>query len=494
MLEDIGREKPGAVGFSTYIWNAPMAWRLCRALKRALPGVVLFAGGPQAESAPRAAFDACGALDYVLRGEGEQVVGPFLETLAQGRDPAGLPGVCCLRQGAWVETPPPPPMAPETWPQVWGQGRMAGLEGRILYVETSRGCPYRCAYCLSAGAGRVRALEAGQAVERLTAMAEGGAGLIKLVDRTFNFDRQRAAQIWRGLIQHSRRTGLLPRYHFEIGAHLLDQESLEVLAQAPPGLFQFEAGIQSANIQTLRAVGRDLPFEAVARPLERVRALGNIPLHTDLIAALPLEDLASFARSFDRTYAIGAEMLQLGFLKVLPGSPLAYRAQEWGIAYEPDPPYEALGTPWLSFEDLCLLKDVEAAVDWYHNSGRYPLALRCLLGARSPFALFSHMARRLRAMGAFDVQRRERERAGYLLEMFGRQPLGELIAHDFLSRGLGAEIPPAAQQAEDAQLRFLLRQKFHPVRGQRVRRYGWDVLAYEQGRPLVRRETVVFYA
>ena len=494
VLEDIGREKPGAVGFSTYIWNAPMAWRLCRALKRALPGVVLFAGGPQAESAPQAAFDACGALDYVLRGEGEQVVGPFLETLAQGRDPAGLPGVCCLRQGAWVETPPPPPMAPETWPQVWGQGRLAGLEGRILYVETSRGCPYRCAYCLSAGAGRVRALDAGQAVERLTAMAEGGAGLIKLVDRTFNFDRQRAAQIWRGLIQHSRRTGLLPRYHFEIGAHLLDQESLEVLAQAPPGLFQFEAGIQSANIQTLRAVGRDLPFEAVARPLERVRALGNIPLHTDLIAALPLEDLASFALSFDRTYAIGAEMLQLGFLKVLPGSPLAGRVREWGIAYEPDPPYEALGTPWLSFEDLCLLKDVEAAVDWYHNSGRYPLALRYLLGARSPFALFSHMARRLRAMGAFDVQRRERERAGYLLEMFGRQPLGELIAHDFLSRGLGAEIPPAAQQAEDAQLRFLLRQKFHPVRGQRARRYIWDVLAYEQGQPLVRRETVVFYA
>lgn len=494
ILENIGRQKPDAVGFSAYIWNSPLVWRLCRALKGALPGVVLFAGGPEAQCDPAAAFAACPQLDYVLSGEGETVTGPFLKALAQGRDPAGLPGVCCLRSDRLCAAPPPAEMDPARWPDVWAQGRLAGLEKRILYIETSRGCPYRCAYCLSASAGPVRALSAQEAVRRLTAMAEAGAQLIKLVDRTFNFDRGRAAAIWRGLIDHSRQRGLMPRYHFEIGAHLLDEEAFRVLEEAPKGLFQFEAGIQSTDPQVLRRVGRNVFFDQLAGPLTRVRQMGTIPLHTDLIAALPGEDLSTFARSFDQAFAIGAEQLQLGFLKVLPGSPMARRADEWGLAFEPDPPYEALRTPQLSFEDICLLKDVETALSWYHNAGRYPLTLKYLLEERRPFALFSDMARRLRAMGALDAQRRERDRAGYLIALYGQGPLCDLVAHDLMCHGLGNEVPPVAAQQEDDELRFLLRQKFRPVRGQRARRCRWDVLAYARGGALIERETVVFYS
>ena len=494
ILEAIGRQKPDAVGFSAYIWNAPLVWRLCRALKRAMPDTVLFAGGPEAECDPAAAFAACPQLDYVLRGEGETVTGPFLRALGAGLDPAGLPGVCCLRGGAPRVAPPPPPMEPIDWPDVWGGERLKGLEKRILYVETARGCPYRCAYCLSASAGKVRSLGVEESLRRLTAMAEGGARLIKLVDRTFNFDKSRAAAIWRGLIRHSRESGLAPRYHFEIGAHLLDEEAFAVLSQAPAGLFQFEAGIQSTDPEVLRLVGRNVPFEALEAPLRRVRELGAIPLHTDLIAALPGEDLKTFARSFDQAYGIGAEQLQLGFLKVLPGSPLRGWARDLGLTYEPDPPYEALSTPQLSFLDICFLKDVETALNWYHNAGRYPLTLRYLLSERTPFALFGEMARKLRAMGALDIQRRERERAGYLLEMYGGGPLADLIAHDLLSRGLGAELPLEIDQKEDAQLRLLLRQKYRPVRGQRARRCQWDVESYEKGGALTRKEKVIFYS
>ena len=494
ILEAIGRQNPDAVGFSAYIWNAPLVWRLCRALKRAMPRAVLFAGGPEAECDPAAAFACCPELDYILWGEGETVAGPFLRALGAGVDPVGLPGVCCLRGGALLSAPPPPPMEPEDWPDVWGGDRLKGLEGRILYVETARGCPYRCAYCLSASAGGVRALGVAQSLRRLTAMAEGGAGLIKLVDRTFNFDRRRAADIWLGLIRHSRQTGLTPRYHFEIGAHLLDEEAFTVLAQAPAGLFQFEAGIQSTDPEVLRLVGRDVPFEALKAPLRHVRELGTIPLHTDLIAALPGENLSTFARSFDQAYMIGAEQLQLGFLKVLPGSPLRRQANALGLAYEPDPPYEVLSTPHLSFPDLCFLKDVKTALDWYHNSGRYPLALRYLLADRAPFALYAEMARRLRAMGALDSPRRERDRALCLLSLYADEALADLVAHDLLSHGLGAELPPELDQKEDAQLRFLLRQKYHPVRGQRARRYRWDVEAYEKGGTLTRREKVIFYS
>lgn len=492
VLEHIGRAAPDAVGFSTYIWNAGMVWRLCRALKRALPGVVLFAGGPEVSGDPAAAFASCDALDYVLSGEGEQVTGPFLAALGEGRDPAACPGVSCIRGSGLSACPPPPPMSPGDWPDVWADGRMEGLEGRILYVETSRGCPYYCRYCLSGGAGGVRALTEGEALRRLCAMAEGGAKLIKLVDRTFNYDRRRAARIWEGLIRHSTRTGTKARYHFEIGAHLLDEEAFRVLGHAPDGLFQFEAGIQSANERALALSGRAIPFEALRDPLVRLMQLGTIHLHTDLIAGLPGEDLASFGRSFDRVFAIGAPQLQLGFLKVLPGSGFRRDAGALGLVYEPDPPYEILRTSDLSFRELCLLKDVETALGWYHGSGRYPLSLKYLLETRSPFALFSDMGRRLRRMGALDSPKKEKDRADLLLQLYPLGPMPDLIAWDAFTLRGGRDLPSSIDRAEDEELRALLRQQFHPVRGQRARRCRWDVEAYARGGALEERERVIF--
>ncbi|MGJ4850540.1 DUF4080 domain-containing protein [Bacillota bacterium Meth-B3] len=490
LLECVAEGAPDAIGFSTYIWNAPLIWRLCRALKLALPGAFLFAGGPEVCEA-RETMEAHPELDGVLSGEGEAALAQLIAALSGGLL-ADVPGLCRRSGGAIVENPPPQPLQTEVWPDAWAGG-LAGLEGRILYTETSRGCPYRCAYCLSGGSGGVRALSAREAVRRLTRMAENGARLIKLVDRTFNFDRARAAEIWRGLIEHSEKSGLKPTYHFEIGAHLLDEAAFEVLARAPEGLFQFEAGIQSSDDGVLRAVGRAVPFEALRLKLMRLKALGRAHLHVDLIAGLPGETTQTFARSFDDAFGVGADMLQLGFLKLLPGSALRRDAEALGIRYEPDPPYEVLSTPGLGFFELCFLKDVERALDWYHNSGRYVHALRWLLTARAPFELFAQIARSLRARGAFDRAQGEQARATLLLELYDAPELRELMTHDLLLAGRRRDLPAALCYEEDGPLRALLRERFRPVRGQSARRYAFDVETFAMGGALERRETVVVY-
>ncbi len=491
LLERIADEEPCAIGFSTYIWNAGLVWRLCRALRLAMPGVTLFAGGPEVAPAARETLSQNPALDCVLAGEGEVALLPFIKALQTGEF-GRVPGLFYRKSGEIMSNPLPAEMESADWPDVWGGG-LCDLTGRILYTETSRGCPYRCAYCLSGMSGKVRSLDAAESISRLTAMARNGAKLIKLVDRTFNFDKDRANEVWRGLIGHSLATGLMPTYHFEIGAHLLDDQAFDVLSRAPKGLFQFEAGIQSSDERVLDAVGRGVSFESLRAPLARVVALKTIHLHVDLIAGLPGETLETFARSFDDAFSVGAEKLQLGFLKLLKGSALRRDAKKLGIVFEPDPPYEVISTPGLSFADLCFLKDVERVLEWYHNSLRYQGAVKYLLRERTPFALFAHLARLLRAGGAFGAEQGEKARAAALLDAFDAPVLREIMAHDLLLAGRRRDLPDALEVQEDRELRALLREKFHPVRGQSARRYECDVEKFLETGELIRQKTVVVY-
>ncbi len=484
VLGDIARQKPDVIGFSCYIWNIDYVMRLCGALRLALPNALIVLGGPEA------AFDAENLLrehvciDAVMSGEGEAVFPALLEAVRDGRSLCGIAGVSARNEREEiVVTPPPAPISPEEWPDVYADGT-AGLERRIVYIETSRGCPYNCQYCLSSREEKVRALPAEESIRRLSALAECGVKLIKLVDRTFNFDRTRAKIIWRGLIDHARRTGLSVRYHFEIAANLLDEESIDLLAQAPEGLFQFEAGVQSASDSVLRQVGRSVPFAPVRDAVKAVGRAGNIHLHTDLIAGLPGEDMTSFARSFDETFELGAQMLQLGFLKLLKGSGLRRDAETLGIVYEPEAPYEVISTREMSFEELCFLKDVEEVLEWYHNSGRYPAALRLLLTKKKPFELFSYLARRCRQDGVMNIEQGERVRAQALLdigsEFADAAMLGDLIRHDLLSCGRRHDLPEALAFRENNEQRAKLRERFHPVRGQSLYEYAFDVRLYAQ--------------
>ena len=212
VLGDIARKKPDVIGFSCYIWNIGYVIRLCRALRLALPEAVIFLGGPEVAHTPEETLGEHPYIDAVLSGEGESVLPAFLEAVRDGRSPARIPGVSVRNaEGTAVVAPPPAPMQAEWWPDAYRDGAK-GLENRILYIETSRGCPYNCQYCLSSRDEKVRALSAEESIHRLTDLAGQGVKLIKLVDRTFNFDRARAKTIWRGLIDHAERTGVSPTY------------------------------------------------------------------------------------------------------------------------------------------------------------------------------------------------------------------------------------------------------------------------------------------
>ena len=497
VLGDIARKKPDVIGFSCYIWNIGYVLRLCRALHLALPETKLVLGGPEAAFAQEELLSENESVDAVLAGEGESVLPLYLSALRDGKSPVGLPGVAARNEeGGIVIAPPPALLKAEEWPDVYAEG-VEGLENRILYIETSRGCPYNCQYCLSSRGEKVRALDAEESVRRLTFLAEKGVKLIKLVDRTFNFDRQRAKLIWRALIDHAARTGVTPTYHFEIAANLLDEESIELLASAPESLFQFEAGVQSASDEVLKNVGRSVPFDPVKEAVLAVRRAGNIHLHTDLIAGLPGEDMASFEKSFDDTFALGAQMLQLGFLKLLKGSGLRRDAEKLGIVFEPEAPYEVISTREMSFEELNFLKDVEEVLEWYHNSGRYPSALRLMLERKRPFELFAHLAREYREKGVLDTEKGEKARAQALLDVGAgfadENKLASLIRHDLLSCGRRRDLPESLRFDESPEERALLRERFHPVRGQSAYTYDFDVRAYaEKGEYIPGRVTVVY--
>lgn len=449
-LRAIRETAPDVVCFSTYIWNAEQVFRLARTLKAALPGLRIALGGPQTAGDVSSLFAQHPAIDALVCGEGERSYPGLLGFFASG-EAAGA-GVYLRVDGENVRGTEPQTLPPEAWVDPYAEESHFDPH-RIWYVETSRGCPFRCQFCLSAGEG-IRALPAQQAIERLCAMARDGAKLVKLVDRTFNFNAARAREIWRALLALD--TACV--FHFEIEAHLLTEACLALLAQAPKGRFQFEIGVQSTCAEALRAVRRGDHFAAIARAVETLRTAGNISLHLDLIAGLPGECFESFARSFDDVYALRPHMLQLGFLKLLPGTGLRQDAQALGIVYAPDPPYQVLRTAELSMEALDQLHDVETALHWYGNSGRYAASMQLLTGKGSPFSVYHALAQALRGRGAFDAARSERQRIELLWQcgenmLAGEaEDLADALRFDALCAGqLTEQLPRAIREGKSAQ-------------------------------------------
>ncbi len=496
LMTRIARTQADLIGISCYIWNIDYALKLVRALKRALPKCKIVLGGPEVEYRAELLLKEEPDVDFILCSEGEISFPALLKALHNSKGLGAVPGLC-YRAGQQIVTVALPKQLPaDRWPDVYAGG-IAGIENRLLYIETSRGCPYKCQYCLSSAIQGVRALPADEAIRRLTDLAEQGATIIKLVDRTFNFDRKRAAEIWRGLIRHAERTGVRPTYHFEIAANLIADSDLELLAQAPEGLFQFEIGVQSSDQNVLENIERSVDFERVRRATLALSALKNIHLHVDLIAGLPEDTLEQFAQSINDVCAMNADMVQLGFLKMLHGSPMRARAQELGMVYQPDAPYEIISTPWMSFEQLCHLKDLENAIDWYYNSHKYSLILALLLQKCKPYDLFSELAAHMRGTGVFDVQRAEKFRAGVLLE-YASQRVGQvwsqaLVRHDLLSCGCRRDLPDVLSFEEGDELRAHLRQRFTRVRGQSAYSYPVDVLEFAISGKQEERTVTVLY-
>lgn len=392
VLERILAGRPDLLGFSCYIWNIKRVYALLTRVKAALPECRIVLGGPEVSYNAAELLLKYPEVDYIIAGEGEKPLVLLLDTLGGRGAPAEVPGLCFrdkaglhLAEAFAHEKIAVSPFGPDYF---------SALQGRIAYIETSRGCPYSCAFCLSGRGEKVREVPLERAFAEILELARSGTQTIKFVDRTFNAKRLRSKQILRFLCEHYDVD--IPRglvFHFEIAGDLLDDETLSIVAQAPPGLFQFEIGLQSMHEETLHSVRRKTDMNVLRARVEQLIACGKAHVHLDLIAGLPHENLPLFAQSFDEAYALKAQALQLGFLKLIHGSAMRTEAELYPCRFDPQPPYEVRETPWLSAAELRDLHQVERAVDKLHNSGRFAgtleyLTQRC---GQSPFALFQRL-------------------------------------------------------------------------------------------------------
>ncbi len=397
ILRDIFLRKPDVLLFSCYIWNIVYVRELAENCKKIMPEVPVWLGGPEVSYDAEKFLRENPAADGILCGEGEETFRLLAECYAAGQADtehlAEIPGLVfrepveSAARPIRVNTPAP---LPDLSALPFPYGELAEFENRIIYYESSRGCPFSCSYCLSSIEKSVRFRDIEKVCRELQFFLDRRVPQVKFVDRTFNCRKSHAMAVWSYILEHDNG---ITNFHFEIEAELLDEEELALLERMRPGLVQLEIGVQSANRETLKAVRRSTDLERLRRVVERIRDGKNIHQHLDLIAGLPFEDYESFGHSFDQVFALKPEQLQLGFLKVLKGAPMYEEAQKYGIAYRSQPPYEVLFTPWLPFSDILRLKMIEEMVEIYYNSHQFGMTLGQLIPRfSSAFAFFEQLA------------------------------------------------------------------------------------------------------
>lgn len=381
VLEALVTSNADIYGFSAYIWNISEIYGFASDLKKLCPGAAIVFGGPEVSFDSEEILAAHPYIDCIIKGEGERA---FCELARMWDAGSAIPPV--IEGGIFEDFP--------MQGSVYGQGELQS-GARLVYYESSRGCPFRCAYCLSALSGSVRAKNADTVLSELLEFESvGNIKVVKFVDRTFNFDRERAKEIWRGVLSEK----YTKSYHFEICAELLDEESFDILSSFSKGKVQLEIGVQSVNSETLKRVCRKSDTDRLIQNIERLYKMGNMHIHADLIAGLPCETFESFARAFDTLYG-KCHMLQLGFLKLLRGSKLRREAEDFGCVYSDAPPYAVLSTNTLSFADISLLHDIDELSERY-GGGAFSRTMKLIMARTdSPFSVYLSLSRRFAADG-----------------------------------------------------------------------------------------------
>ncbi len=395
ILEEIIKEKPDVVVFSCYIWNIEFIKGLSKLIKLVKPNIDILYGGPEVS------YDSEGFLkenvgNYVICGEGEETYRDFIQWKMEYRGFNSedlkekhleklnfIKGLCFKIEEEVNFNGERPLMNMENIVFPYEEGD--DLKNKIVYFESSRGCPFKCKYCLSSTSHGVRFLNVERVKKELLFLVNKGVKLIKFVDRTFNCNSKFAMDIWKFIIELDTDA----TFHFEISADILTNEELKLLAKAPKRRIQFEVGVQTTNNEILVNINRHVNFEDIKEKVVEMEKIKNIMQHLDLIAGLPGEDFESFKESFNDVYSIGPEEIQLGFLKLLKGSPMRKEAAKWGMVYSPYPPYEILKTKDISYEELRILKRVEEVVDKYYNSRKFGNILNYFLSEfSSPFDFY----------------------------------------------------------------------------------------------------------
>jgi len=378
LLKSIYEEQPDVIGFSCYIWNISLVHQLGRELKKVLPDTRIILGGPEVGFDTREIMEQEDYIDMIVKGEGEAVFYDLLKRIKADESYHDIENIAFRVRGRIIENPS---KSSNTFHD-HAPFPYDGLRidpNKIYYYESARGCPYNCEYCLSSAISGVSFLAMEKIHRELDFFLRNNVKQVKFVDRTFNANKKHALEIMKYLLKNNNHH---TNFHFEITAELIDDDIIEFLKTVPKGLFQFEVGVQSTNPETLSAINRRMSFDSIKSALEALVKLDNIHIHLDLIAGLPYEDYFTFRKSFNEVFSLRADKLQLGFLKLLKGSALRRKSEDYGYVHTEGPPYEILENFWINYTEILKLKDVENLLEKYWNDHGFPRTLDYVINTR----------------------------------------------------------------------------------------------------------------
>ena len=426
VLEEIYKHKPDVLLFSCYIWNLSMIETVMREFHKLCPNVPIWLGGPEVSFEVEKFLVSHPEVTGVMMGEGEETFRELCKYYTERESETGLKqmlGIAYRKPNGEIQVNP--------WRTIldmstlpFSYNKMEDFSNRIIYYESSRGCPFSCSYCLSSVDKKLRFRDIEMVKEELQFFIDQKVPQIKFVDRTFNCHHAHAMEIWRYIHEHDNG---VTNFHFEVSADLINEEELALMEQMRPGLIQLEIGVQSTNDATIAEIKRTMNLERLKEIVARIQSFGNIHQHLDLIAGLPYEDYDTFRKSFDEIYAPQPNQLQMGFLKVLKGSYMYAHAKEYEILYHDNPPYEVLATKWLSYEDVLKMKRVEEMLEVYYNSGQFEITMK-VLGTHfaSAFDMFQRLGDFYEEKGYFGMSHSRIRRCEILMEFLGAEwPMDE---------------------------------------------------------------------
>lgn len=443
------------LAFSCYIWNREFIMKLGPSLKKIMPNSIIVLGGPEVSYDIESTMKENPWIDYIIFGEGEETFFQFADGFINGDENiAYIEGLAFNSNGMiQVNSSRNPISDLDEIPFPYDD--FSDLGHKIIYYETSRGCPFKCQYCLSSLETGVRYFSLERVFRDIDLFVANNVKQVKLVDRTFNCNKKRSIEIMEYILEKNGHTN----FHFEISPKLIDSDFLNTVKKAPKGIFQFEIGIQSTNNDTLQAITRYERFDEIKDKISELIGIGNCHIHLDLIAGLPFEDIKSFEKSFNEVYSLKPNMLQLGFLKLLRGSGLRSEADNYGILYNDHPPYEVLSTNWLSYNDVLDLKMIEELVEIFNNSGRFIKSLSHLIENHfnNPFKFFKEL-------GAYYTKNKANDKSlkmsdhyemlyGFVKNTIGITSLfNELLKYDFFN-SLDGNMPSCIKRHDHSKIK-----------------------------------------
>ena len=377
ILEEIYKRKPDVLMCSCYIWNITMVETILAEFHKLCPEVPIWLGGPEVSFEVETYLELHPEVTGIMMGEGEETFCELCDYYTKDKAEDALQevlGIAYRNANGEINV--------NSWRSILSMSEipfcydeMEDFSNRIIYYESSRGCPFSCSYCLSSVDKKLRFRDLNLVKKELQFFIDQKVPQVKFVDRTFNCHHEHAMAIWKYILEHDNG---VTNFHFEISADLINEEELALMKCMRPGLIQLEIGVQSTNEVTIREIHRTMKIERLKEVVKTIKSFGNIHQHLDLIAGLPYEDYETFQKSFDKIYALEPNQLQMGFLKVLKGSYMYEHAKEYGILYHNNPPYEVLSTKWLSYDDVLKMKRIEEMLEVYYNSGQFEIAMKVL--------------------------------------------------------------------------------------------------------------------